>query len=120
MRQARADWHEGHYAEAIKGFIRREWPVIAFVICFALIGVGVMRVKQLSEDNRQAIRVSCHLLNRAITQSQGQGGKSTELLIAEIVEGMTPSERHAYEQAASHVVAGPQKNPCGVVAANAY
>jgi hypothetical protein len=103
---------------------------VIVALCLALaggIGAGLVglavgpRIFSEIEDNRQAIRVSCHLLNRAINQSQAAGGESTALLVAEIVEGMTPSERHAYQQAAANAAtAGPQKNTCGRVADNAY
>lgn len=122
MKRAREQWREGQRWEAAKGFVRREWPVMAFVICFALIGVGVLRVQQLGEDNRKAVRVSCHLLNRAINQStQGATARPTALLVAEIIEGMTPAERRAYELASAQAVtSGAQRNPCGQVADNAY
>jgi hypothetical protein len=106
---------------------RRMAVIVA--LCLALaggVGAGLVglavgpTVFSKIEDNEQAIRVSCHLLNNAIDQSQAAGGKSTALLIAEIVEGMTPSERHAYQQAAAHIAPGPQKNTCRRVADNAY
>jgi hypothetical protein len=109
---------------------RRMAVIVA--LCLALaggVGAGLVglavgpRIFSEIDDNREAIRVSCHLLNRAIKQSENAAASgATALLIEEIVEGMTRAEAREYERAVaeSSAEAGAQRNTCKAVAENAY
>lgn len=101
-------------------------------VCLALaggVGAGIVGfilgppIFNQIDENREAIRVSCQLLNRAIAQSeQAAADGGTALLIKEILEGMTPGERAAYANAVEGAPAGAgaQKNTCSQIAAKAY
>jgi hypothetical protein len=59
MRQAREDWRNHHYTRAIGGFVKREWPVIAWVISFVLIAYAIVEVSTFSGDLRNGLVQSC-------------------------------------------------------------
>lgn len=103
---------------------------VAVALCLVLaggIGAGIVglifgpAIFNQIDENRTAIRVSCHQLNKKITQSQAAAGASTALLITEIVESMNDHERAEYERAAAEDAGGQLRTvPCKQVAERAY
>jgi hypothetical protein len=63
MRQAVQDWHNGKRGRAIKGFLKREWPVIAWLVSFTLIAIGIFQVSNFQENLRDATVGGCERQN---------------------------------------------------------
>lgn len=59
MRQARKDWREHHRVKAITGFVRREWPVLAWLISFVALAWVILQVSTFSGDLRDGLVASC-------------------------------------------------------------
>jgi hypothetical protein len=73
------------------------------------------------EDNRTAIQISCHQLNKKIKESQTTAATNgTNLLIAEIVEGMTRHERRQYMNAVANAPPPLETDDCKRIAERAY
>jgi hypothetical protein len=62
MRQAIQDWHISK-RKAIKGFLKREWPVIAWLVSFALIAVGIVQVNNFQDQLRDSAVGGCERQN---------------------------------------------------------
>jgi hypothetical protein len=62
MRQAVQDWHISK-RKAVKGFFRREWPVIAFIVCFGLIAIGIVQVQTFQDQLRDSAVAGCERQN---------------------------------------------------------
>jgi hypothetical protein len=63
MRQAFRDWHEGQRGTAIKGFFKREWPVIAWAVSFTLIAIGIFQVDDFGDKLRDSAVSGCERQN---------------------------------------------------------
>jgi hypothetical protein len=64
MRQAVRDWHSGKRGTAVKGFFKREWPVIAWLVSFALIAVGIAQVNNVQDKLRDSSVAGCERQNQ--------------------------------------------------------
>lgn len=53
VKQARQDWLDHQYARAIRGLLRREWPIIAFVIAFTVLGYTIVQIRGVAEDTTE-------------------------------------------------------------------
>jgi hypothetical protein len=63
MRQAFRDWHEGKRGTAIKGFFKREWPIIAWAVSFTLIAIGIFQVDSFGDTLRDSVIEGCERQN---------------------------------------------------------
>jgi hypothetical protein len=81
VRQAIEDWHTSK-RKAITGFLKREWPIIAWLVSFALIAVGIVQVSNFQEDLRVATQGGCERQNEVRQALRSQ-------LTAEIRESQT-------------------------------
>lgn len=52
------DWHESR-TRAIRGFVKREWPVIAWAVSFALIALALYQVSQLTNKIHESQIAVC-------------------------------------------------------------
>jgi uncharacterized protein involved in exopolysaccharide biosynthesis len=62
MKQALQDWRISK-RKAITGFFRREWPVIAFILCFGAIAVGIVQVNNFQDQLRDSAVAGCERQN---------------------------------------------------------
>jgi hypothetical protein len=62
VRQAVKDWHISK-RKAVKGFFKREWPIIAFIVCFSLIAVGIFQVQSFQDELRDSAVAGCERQN---------------------------------------------------------
>jgi hypothetical protein len=62
MKQALQDWHISK-RRAVTGFFRREWPVIAFILCFAAIAVGIFQMNNFQDQLRDSAVAGCERQN---------------------------------------------------------
>ena len=53
VRQAVRDWRDAQRKRAVYGFVQRWWHVLAFIACFAALGIGILHVQRLAEDTQQ-------------------------------------------------------------------
>lgn len=59
MKQARADWHEGHHVLAVRGFVARHWPSIAFIITLLLFGWVTYKTIDVNDQIREGLITNC-------------------------------------------------------------
>jgi hypothetical protein len=63
VRQAIQEWHNGKHGSAVKGFFKREWPVLSFIVCFSLIAIALINVENYQQDLRDATVSGCERQN---------------------------------------------------------
>jgi hypothetical protein len=81
VRQAIEDWHTSK-RKAITGFLKREWPIIAWLVSFTLIAIGIVQVNNFQENLREATQGGCERQNEVRQALRSQ-------LTAEIRESQT-------------------------------
>jgi hypothetical protein len=95
VRQAIEDWHTSK-RKAITGFLKREWPIIAWLVSFALIAVGIVQVSNFQEDLRVATQGGCERQNevRQALRSQltAEIQESRRVDYSEIFPDIPPAE----------------------------
>jgi hypothetical protein len=70
MRQAREDWREHRYSQAVTGFIKREWPVIAWAISFVALAVVILQVNALAARTTDSLCALRSDLERRVETSR--------------------------------------------------
>jgi hypothetical protein len=96
MREAIRDWHSGRRGTAVKGFFKREWPVIAWLVSFALIAVGIAQVNNVQDKLRESAVAGCERQNdvREAIRSQitAEIQESRHVDYSEIFPDVPPAE----------------------------
>jgi hypothetical protein len=99
MKQAIEDWHNHRRVKAVRGLVRREWPVIAWFISFILIAFGIWQVASLQENLREGLIRSCErngnpLREAVIDQLEGEIQQSKAFDYSEFFPSVPPERLH--------------------------
>lgn len=71
MKQAKQDWRDHRYGQAVKGFIKREWPILAWLSSFVLIAFALVQTSQFSAELRDASVAGCERQNLVREATRG-------------------------------------------------
>jgi hypothetical protein len=95
VRQAIEDWHISK-RRAVTGFLKREWPVIAWLISFVLIAIGIAQVNNVQDQLRHSAIAGCERQNevRQAIRSQitAEIQESRHVDYSEIFPDVPPAE----------------------------
>jgi hypothetical protein len=62
VRQAIEDWHTSK-RKAVTGFLKREWPVLSFLICFGLLAIALWQINTFQDSLRDSAVAGCERQN---------------------------------------------------------
>jgi hypothetical protein len=69
MKQALQDWRNHHRVKAVRGFLRREWPVVAFALQFIALALVVLWINSIATVNHDSLCALKHNLEERIADT---------------------------------------------------